>query len=130
MGTAVTVDLVKEDGAFAGGAIFPGPRLMAESLHRFTAKLPLVPLDRIETRDPPGTNTEAAITTGIAFAIMGGVSLLVDEMTGSRKSKAWIILTGGALGDLADFHFGNVANTITVPTLTLDGIRIVAESLP
>ena len=27
VGTAVTVDLVKENGSFAGGAIFPGPRL-------------------------------------------------------------------------------------------------------
>jgi hypothetical protein len=61
---------------------------------------------------------------------MGGASLLVDEMTGSNKSRAWVIMTGGGLGTLADFHFGDVANTITAPTLTLEGIRIAAESLP
>jgi type III pantothenate kinase len=130
VGTAVTVDLVKEDGSFAGGTIFPGPRLMAKSLHQFTAKLPLVDTDRVDYFDPPCKNTEAAIKTGIAFAIMGGVSLLIDKMTGSLKSRTWVIMTGGGLGILADYHFGDVANTITSPTLTLEGIRIAAESLP
>jgi type III pantothenate kinase len=130
VGTAVTVDLVKENGSFAGGAIFPGPRLMAESLHRFTAKLPLVELDEVDWLDPPCTNTRTAIQTGISCAIMGGASFLVDEMTSLNKSRAWVIMTGGSLGALADFHFGDVASTITAPTLTLEGIRIAAESLP
>ena len=129
VGTAVTVDLVRADGSFAGGVIFPGPRLMAESLHRFTAKLPRVPIDRVDPRDPPCKNTRTAIQTGISFAVMGGASLLVDEMTGSAKAKAWVVMTGGALGDLAGYHFGKVANTITDSTLTLEGIRIAAEAL-
>ena len=35
VGTAVTVDLVSPKGAFEGGAIFPGFRLMAKALHDF-----------------------------------------------------------------------------------------------
>jgi type III pantothenate kinase len=130
VGTAVTVDLVMEDNTFVGGTIFPGPRLMAESLHSFTAKLPLVELDRVNYLDPPCTNTHDAIQAGISFAIMGGASLLVDSMIGAKKAKTWLILTGGALGDLAGFHFGEVENTIISPTLTLNGIRIAAGSLP
>lgn len=130
VGTAVTVDLVKENGSFAGGTIFPGPRLMAESLHRFTAKLPLVELDDVDGLNPPAKNTQAAIQTGISFAIAGGAKLLVETMAGSDLSRTWIIMTGGALGSLPDFHFSNVANTMTCPTLTLEGIRIAAESLP
>jgi type III pantothenate kinase len=130
VGTAVTVDLVRENGSFAGGTIFPGPRLMAESLHQYTAKLPLVPLDHVDHLDPPCTNTKAAIQTGISFAIMGGAYLLVDSMAGLDISRTWVIMTGGALGALADFDFGNVANTMTSRTLTLEGIRIAAESLP
>ena len=42
VGTAVTVNLIDAEGVFQGGMIFPGPRLMAKSLHDFTAKLPLV----------------------------------------------------------------------------------------
>src|SRR5262249_50752600 len=42
VGTAVTVNLIDPDGVFQGGGIFPGPALMARSLHEYTAKLPLV----------------------------------------------------------------------------------------
>lgn len=129
VGTAVTVDLVREFGAFAGGTIFPGPRLMAESLHRFTAKLPLVNIDAIESGSPPGTNTESAIRNGIAFSILGGASLLVETMCNRRQAHTWVILTGGALGEMADFPIGNVARTVVCPTLTLEGIRLAAESV-
>ncbi len=130
VGTAVTVDLLAANCSFMGGTIFPGPRLMAESLHRFTAKLPRVHLDRVAGGNPPGKNTRNAIEAGISFAIVGGASLLVDAMTGAEKDRTWVILTGGGLGTLAAFHFGTVANTVTEPTLTLDGIRIAAEALP
>jgi type III pantothenate kinase len=128
VGTAVTVDLVKENGSFAGGAIFPGPRLMAESLYHFTAKLPLVNTDKLEYSVPPGTNTTRAIQTGIAFAVMGGASSLVASMSENRET--WVFMTGGGLGGLADFPISKVAKTIICPTLTLEGIRIAAESLP
>src|SRR5262249_48480639 len=38
-GSAVTVNLLDDTGAFAGGAIFPGYRLMSEALHTYTASL-------------------------------------------------------------------------------------------
>src|SRR6516164_9083576 len=41
-GSAVTVDWLDEEGAFCGGAIFPGLRLMTMALHSYTALLPLV----------------------------------------------------------------------------------------
>ena len=41
-GTAVTVDLVAEDGEYVGGLILPGATLMARSLAEGTARLPLV----------------------------------------------------------------------------------------
>ncbi len=129
VGTAVTVDLVREDGSFAGGTIFPGPRLMAESLHRFTAKLPLVNLDEVSPLEAPGKNTVWAITAGISHAITGGALLLAERMAGPKLSRSWVILTGGALGALGDYQFPNVARTVTRPTLTLDGIRIAAEFL-
>ena len=39
-GSAVTVDWLDESHVFRGGAIFPGFRLMARSLHDYTALLP------------------------------------------------------------------------------------------
>ncbi|MGB2966799.1 MAG: type III pantothenate kinase, partial [Phycisphaerae bacterium] len=44
LGTAVTVDAVAADGAFAGGAIFPGLEMSADALARGTALLPKISL--------------------------------------------------------------------------------------
>ncbi|MEK7734665.1 MAG: type III pantothenate kinase, partial [Pseudomonadota bacterium] len=44
-GSAVTVDYVDQDGAFCGGAILPGLRLMAKALHDYTALLPLIEVE-------------------------------------------------------------------------------------
>jgi type III pantothenate kinase len=130
VGTAVTVDLVREFGSFAGGAIFPGPRLMAESLHQFTAKLPRVQMGEVEYFEPPGRNTHSAIQTGISCAILGGASLLIEKMILDRKQHTWVIMTGGALGEMAEFPIAQVARVMVCPSLTLVGLRIAAGSLP
>jgi type III pantothenate kinase len=130
VGTAVTVDLVDEAGTFRGGVIFPGPRLMAESLHAHTAKLPLVDAATLPTVVAPGKHTAEAILAGIRAAVVGGVALVVTHYAEHAKSP-WVFVTGGAAGDLGGFQFGRqFAGTRFVPTLTLDGIRIAAEALP
>jgi type III pantothenate kinase len=70
-GSAITVDYVDGQGVFRGGAIFPGLRLMSQSLHDYTALLPMVAVERAET--PPGTSTEQAIRVGIFHATIGGI---------------------------------------------------------
>jgi type III pantothenate kinase len=130
VGTAVTIDLVDGAGTFRGGVIFPGPRLMAESLHAHTAKLPLVDAATLPTVVAPGTNTSDAMLAGIRAAVVGGVALVVTHYAEHAKSP-WVFITGGAAGDLGGFQFGRqFAGTRFVPTLTLDGIRIAAEALP
>src|SRR5207244_9869901 len=78
-GSAVTDDWLDESGAFAGGAIFPGLRLMAAALHDYTALLP-----QVEVREPnpplPGASTRAAMEAGIFWAVAGGIRALVGEM--------------------------------------------------
>jgi type III pantothenate kinase len=130
VGTAVTVDLLDERHVFVGGAILPGPRLMFESLHRQTAKLPLIDLHRVPSHDPPGRNTRDAMTAGVMAAILGAADLLVREYAGGCRNPPWVVMTGGALGVLADYHFEGIDNTMTDSTLTLDGIRIAAGELP
>lgn len=131
VGTAVTVDLVRADGSFAGGTIFPGPRLMAASLHQMTAKLPALDLDSVECgHDPPCTNTVDAIRTGICYAIVGGIKQLIDVMVGNDRFRTSIFMTGGAFGVLVEFDFGYVEDLVFRPTLTLEGLRLAAESLP
>lgn len=129
-GTAVTVNLIDADGVFQGGAIFPGPRLMARALHDYTAKLPLVDPTDIPNDELPPKNTGAAIRWGIYGALVGGVHSLVIYLATRCVSRPWLLLTGGAQQLLAGNEFPCVAQTIEIPALTLEGIRIAAEALP
>lgn len=129
-GSAVTVDLLDERNVFRGGAILPGPRLMARSLHAYTAKLPDLPVDEVPSHDPPGRNTRDAITVGIMAAIMGGCMMLVDEYMGLCGRPPSVLMTGGALGYLVDLDFAAGTEAGGPYPLTLEGIRIIAEGLP
>lgn len=129
VGTAATVDLIDAQGVFHGGAIFPGPRLMAYALHAHTAKLPLVDADTLPAVVAPGKNTEDAILAGIRAAVVGATILLATHYA-DESEPPWVFVTGGAAGDLEQFNFGpRFKGTRAVPTLTLDGLRIAAEGL-
>lgn len=130
-GTAITVDFIDGRLAFVGGAILPGPRLMFDSLHRHTAKLPLIEAGTIPAADPLGKDTRAAITAGVMAAQIGAVEYLVREYTARcHHGPPKVLLTGGALGALAGHEFPGIPWVATDPTLTLQGIQLTAEAQP
>lgn len=130
VGTAVTVNLIDADSVFQGGAIFPGPRLMGRALHEFTAKLPLIDLSEPPTDALPGKNTAAAIRHGIRAALCGAMVELTNEFAAACPAPPWLFITGGGGHLIQGYRLPWVAETRAVPTLTLEGIRIAAESLP
>jgi type III pantothenate kinase len=121
-GSAVTVDLVDETGAFRGGAIFPGLAMMARSLHQFTAKLPLI--EAFEAHQMPGTDTEAAIRAGVFHAVCGGIDRLVEKLA---AADARVFLAGG---DTTIANGLRCRPEVVGPVLTLDGIRRTAWPEP
>ncbi len=122
-GTALTVDLVAADGRFLGGAILPGPALMARALGEGTSKLPTVdPLVGGEAITMPGRCTAAAIAAGIGFGIRGAVSRLVEEARSASGGDAAIIVTGG----WAEAIRGELPNAVVIPDLVLTGIALGA----
>jgi type III pantothenate kinase len=134
-GTAITVDLIDSQRVFQGGAILPGFRLMFRSLHEYTAKLPQIdeweldrPYDEYDDR-PPGKNTDNAIVCGVIAAVCGGVERLVRDMSGSLQASPMIIITGG-MGREVLSAFPPKSALLFNEKLTLEGIRIAAESLP
>ena len=121
-GSAVTVDYVDSAGAFRGGAIFPGLRLMAQALNSYTALLPFV---EISGSPPPlpATSTTSAIEAGMYWAVVGGIRALVAEMTRGNPGSPMIFLTGGDADILAP---ALETNGTLWPQMTLEGIRIAA----
>jgi type III pantothenate kinase len=131
VGTAMTIDLVEARGLHCGGVILPGPRLMAKSLYEHTAQLPVVDLRPHLPLMNWGENTEDAIETGIAYAILGAADQMVWDWTSQRPQPVWVFVTGGDAEYFRGFAFTSDVDRIIIdPTLTLDGIRLAAEALP
>jgi type III pantothenate kinase len=125
-GSAVTVDYVDETGAFCGGAICPGVRLMIHALHTYTALLPLV-----EVHQPipplPGISTPEAMQAGVYWTVAGGIQTLVSRQITAAPGEAEVFLTGGDALLLKPA----LADSVTLwPTMTLEGVRLAAEALP
>lgn len=125
-GTAVTVDWLDEDGAFAGGSIFPGLHLMAQSLHQYTALLPLIESPRAVPA-LPGTSTRAALEAGIFWAVAGGIRAIIGELSARARTTPEVFLTGGNGLILSS----TLERGIHLwPQMTLEGVRLATESLP
>ena len=104
-GTCVTYDFIDDKNNYLGGAIAPGLRLRYESLHNFTAKLPLLSLE--SPRDLIGTSTSESIHSGVVNGFVYEIDGFIDEYK-ARYSNFIIILTGGD----TDFLAIRLKNTI------------------
>ncbi|MFL9843089.1 type III pantothenate kinase [Flavobacterium rhizosphaerae] len=91
-GTCITYDFVDADNAYAGGAISPGIRLRYESMHNFTAKLPLlyaeVPQGYI------GNTTAGSMHSGVINGVVFEIEGFVKEYA-QQYQQVTVILTGG-----------------------------------
>ena len=120
MGSAITVDLIDEEGVFRGGAIGPGLRMSAHGLSRNTAMLPEVKPAKVT--HAIGRDTESAIASGLYFGFMGMVRELVTRIRDEYgKPVEHVIATGGDCALLApemDLF------TDTAADLTLRGLSL------
>ena len=104
-GTCVTFDFIDETNKYHGGAIAPGLRLRYESLHNFTAKLPLLTLET--PKDLIGKSTSESIHSGVVNGLVYEIDGFIEEYK-ARYSNFIIILTGGD----TDFLAKRLKNTI------------------
>jgi type III pantothenate kinase len=124
VGTAITVNFLDDTGAFRGGTIGPGLRLMTQALHDYTALLPLVELPRPHPA-VPGTSTHSAIEAGIFWFAVGGIEQLVSR---SPFGKVSLVFLAGGDASLVERALSFPA--IVWPEITLEGVRLAAEALP
>lgn len=127
VGTAITVDLLSAEGVFCGGAILPGIGMSARALHQFTDLLPLLDLTELHQAPPAlGTDTVAAMRSGLYWGAIGAVRELVERLAADLPAKPEVFITGGA-GPAVARLLGPDAQH--VPYLTLSGIAIAAEAI-
>ncbi|MFC2048148.1 type III pantothenate kinase [Chloroflexota bacterium] len=120
VGTATTFDIVSKEGDHLGGAIAPGITTAVEALFMRTAALPRVEL--IRPKHAIGTNTIAAMQSGIVFGYVGLIEGIVARIQQELEEKATVVATGGYAELIA--RETSVIDKVN-PDLTLIGLRLI-----
>jgi len=122
LGTATTFDTVSREGDYLGGAIAPGIVTAAEALFIRAAMLPRVELTR--PKQAIGTNTIAAMQSGIIFGYVGLIEGMVARIQQELEEKAMVVATGGYAELIAkETKIIDIVN----PDLTLIGLRLIYQ---
>jgi type III pantothenate kinase len=125
-GTATTFDHVSAKGEYLGGVICPGLAISADALFARAAKL-----SRVDIKRPcrvVGTNTVAAVQSGLFYGYLGLVDGILErmlqEMRSANSPEPKIVATGGLARLIAgDSRFIEIIDDM----LTLDGLRLIYE---
>lgn len=121
-GTATTLDVLDASGRYSGGLILPGIDLSLDTLHRATAKLPLVTMRR--SAKVLGKTTVEAITQGLYWGYIAMIEGLSVRLQSEQKEQFHVVATGGYADLLAqDCSFIHDIDT----ELTLKGLALLAE---
>ena len=92
-GTALTCCYVDESGVYQGGAIFPGMRICSKALHDYTAKIPLIWVEK--NKNLWGKSTEEAVKVGL---YNGFESLIKNVIKQYRQEIPGIKIVGTGAG--------------------------------
>ena len=116
-GTCVTYDFIDANNHYKGGAISPGLRLRYESLHNYTANLPL--LTAQHQSEFIGTTTALSIHSGV----INGLTYEIKGMI-KKYSKQYLDLNVIITGGDADLLVKQLKNRFfATPFLMLHGIH-------
>jgi len=123
LGTATKVEALDGSGTFRGGAIAPGFEVMTEALTSRAARLFLIHLELPD--QAIGRNTEEAMQSGIVLGHFLMIEGLIHHIAVELETASpVVIVTGGHAEDpVSPFRRFGHHN----PTLTLDGIRLIAD---
>ena len=124
-GTATTFDVADRNGAYLGGVIAPGINLSIEALHRAAARLPRIGMGRPQA--VIGTNTVAAMQSGVFWGYVGLVEGLVARIKAEYDADLKVIATGGLAPLMAE---GTTLIEHIDADITLEGLRLLAQRNP
>jgi type III pantothenate kinase len=122
LGTATTFDVVSKEGDHLGGVIATGIGTAAEALYTRAAALPRVEL--VHPKKAIGTNTIAAMQSGLIFGYVGLVEGIVARIQRELEEKARVVATGGYAELIA--RETSVIDRVN-PDITLIGLRLIYQ---
>lgn len=126
LGSCITYNFINKYNQFMGGSISPGMEMRFKSLQTFTAKLPLVLPDPIDTAwNFPliGYDTKTNILSGVLLGMAKEMDGII-EMYSQKFNNFNVLLTGG---DAAYFarHLKN--KIFADPDLIFKGLYAISE---
>ena len=92
-GTATTFDIIDENKRFVGGLIAPGVKIQAQSLTKFTSKLPKLKVE--SAKNAVAKNTIDAMLAGVVLGhgcMIDGMHELTEAELGKKAS---VVACGG-----------------------------------
>lgn len=93
MGTATTISVLDETGAYRGGMILPGVAVSHDSLIRETAQLQKISFDMPKTLI--GRNTVDSMKSGLLYGTAGALDGLIDRINAELNASCTVVATGG-----------------------------------
>lgn len=131
-GTAVTIDLIDDEGIHRGGVILPGDTLMRSGLSSSTAQL-----NYFDDKKLPlhilATNTEDAIVSGCRLALIASVSKIVQEMRALFNRDIPVLATGGnasSVENTSEYRgpdIPSIKDLSIIPTLNFEGMMTLID---
>lgn len=125
-GTCIKYDFISSAGIYNGGAISPGLHMRFRAMHNYTARLPLITPEQLQTADIPvmtgDSTTNSLIAGGASGALMeaqGFIDHYEQKYPGLR-----VVLTGG---DAPFFELHLKRRIFALPELVLFGLNIILE---
>lgn len=117
-GTALTFDVVSDDGRYTGGVIAPGLPLMTDYLAERTELLPCISPKGKCT--PVGRSTEGAMRIGARIGYRGMVREITAYLSAGLASQPALCATGGFASWVLE---GAGLDYVIDPGLTLKGLE-------
>jgi type III pantothenate kinase len=116
-GTCINYEFVDEQANYHGGAISPGIEMRFKAMHTFTARLPLVSLNK--EVDLIGNSTESCLQSGVMNGIMGEVEGMI-ALYKEKYPELMVVLCGG---DAPLFENRLKPTIFAAPDLVLMGLN-------
>ena len=103
-GTCIKYNFTTDSNVYLGGAISPGIRLRYQSMHDYTAKLPLLSLTHSHNT-LVGTTTQTSILTGVQLGTVAEIDGFINYYK-AQYNNLKVVLTGGD-GSYFENHLKN-----------------------